>query len=260
MIEQIIFLGSGGGRLTLANQVVGTGGFIIKTQGYQIWVDPGVGALVRAKQQGVIPSATDIIFVSHHHLDHSNDLNALIDAMSIGKKRKKGILISTETTINGTNTESPILLKYYRTMLKGIYAVKPGDKVKVGPLTFEALPTKHDCETIGLKLYMPNRTLVYTSNTGPMPELAEAYKGCDILIADVLRPGTEQWGTHFSSGDVIELFQKVKPKLAIISHFGKKMLRANPLQEARIIAQKSGVTVFAAREGMKIDLNTLFVS
>jgi len=260
MPDELIFLGSGGGRVVLAGQPVGTGGFIIKRQGYQIWVDPGEGALVRAASNKVKASNTGIVYVSHHHLDHANDVNAVIDAMTFGGERKKGILISTDTVINGTEADSPSVSKFYKQFLQESYAIKSGDKVKIGELTFEATPTKHDCECIGLKLHTGDKVIGYTSNTAPFPELTEAFKGCDILIVDVLKPGDEKWPTHFCSADAAAFFAETKPKLGIISHFGLKVLRANPVWEARDIGRKSGVQVFAAREGLRVDLKSLFVS
>jgi ribonuclease BN (tRNA processing enzyme) len=260
MADELIFLGSGGGRVVLAGQFVGTGGFIVRTAGYQIWVDPGAGALVRAANNKIKASATDIMFVSHHHLDHANDTNAVIDAITFGGERQKGILISTDTVINGSEEENPTVSKFYKKTLKESYAIKPGDMVKIEPLVFEATPTKHDCECIGLKLHTADKVIGYTSNTAPFPELTETFKGCDVLIVDVLKPGDEKWPTHFCSADAVEFFKETKPKLGIISHFGLKVLRANPVWEARDIGKKSGITVFAAREGLKIDLKTLFVS
>ncbi|HKZ49426.1 MAG TPA: MBL fold metallo-hydrolase [Candidatus Nanoarchaeia archaeon] len=259
MSEEIIFLGSGGGRIVLSTQIVGTGGFVIKAADYQIWVDPGEGALVRAHNK-VKASDTDILYVTHHHLDHANDVNAVIDAMTIGGERKKGVLIGTETVVHGKDNESPSVSNFYKSFLQEFYPVKPGDKVKIGDLTFEATPTKHDCEANGLKLHTPTRVIGYTGNTSPFPELTEFFQNCDVLIVDVLRPGEERWPTHFCSTDAVEFFKATKPKLGIISHFGLKALRANPVWEARDIANKSGVKVFAAREGLKVDLKSLFVS
>ena len=260
MLDRIVFLGTGGGRVVIANQLLATGGFVIQTEGYQIWVDPGPGALVRAKQFGVLPKRTDIIYVTHHHLDHSNDLNVLIDAMTLGGIHKKGILITTPTVINGSEEDTPTLSNNSKKALKEVFAVKAGDKVKINSLTFTATPAKHDCDAVGMKLENKKITIGYTTNTAPIPELNEVYKGCDVIVADVLRPGKDKWPTHFCSEDAANLFKEAKPKLGIISHFGAKMLKANPVYEAREIAKKAGMQVFAAREGMKLDLKTLFVS
>ncbi len=260
MTDKIIFLGSGGSRVVVATQIVATGGFIIQAGGYQIWVDPGPGALVRAKECKVRASDTDIVFCSHHHIDHSNDINAVIDAMTIGGVRQRGILISTKTTIEGSEEDSPVLLKFYKNVLKEMYPLDVGDKVKIGDLTFIATPTNHDCDAIGFRLETSNGAIGYTGDTAYTPELVEAFKGCTVLIANVLRPGKEKWKTHMNSADVAALFKEVKPRVGIISAFGMKLLKANPAWEARDIQKESNVTVFAAREGLKLDLKTLMVS
>ncbi len=256
MVDKIIFLGTGGGRIILATQLVATGGFIIQTEGKQIWVDPGPGAVARAKQFGVKASKTDIIFVSHHHLDHSNDLNAVIDAMTLGGIQKRGILISTPTTIDGTGDDGPILLKAYRNFLNETRILKTGESVQIDNLKFIATPAEHDIEYCnGLKLETPKFTLSYVGNTAPIiDKLIEAHSNSDILIMDVLKPGKEKWKTHFCTQDAINLTSKIRPKLAIITHFGAKMLRQKPVYEAREIQRQTNIRTLAAQDGMHIDL------
>jgi len=257
MQDKIIFLGTGGGRVVIANQLAATGGFVIQLEGYQIWVDPGPGALVRAKQYGVRASKTDIIYVSHEHIDHSNDVNAVIDAMTLGGIKKRGILISTQTVINGGTENGPVLLPFYKNTLKEVFAIRTNDKIKIGPLNFIATPTKHDVETNGLRLETGKVTIGYTGNTAPAPELAEAFKGCNVLIIDVLKPGKESWKTHFCSEDAANLISQVKPELAIITHFGARMLKHKPIFEVREIQKKTGIRVIAAQDGMRIDLSSI---
>ena len=256
MTDRIIFLGTGGGRIVLANQFAATGGFVIQTEGKQIWIDPGPGALVRAKQFGVRPKNTDIIYVSHHHLDHANDLNALIDVMTLGGIYKKGILISTPTTIDGTGDDGPILLKYYRKFLDEVHVVKTGDTVNMKNLRFTATPIQHDVEYgSGLKLETSKFTLSYVGNSAPIiDELAKAHLGADILIMDVLKPGNQKWKTHFCTQDAIDLTQKVKPQLSVLTHFGAKMIRENPVYEAREVQKQTNIRTIAAQDGMRIDL------
>ncbi len=50
-----------------------------------------------------------------------------------------------------------------------------------------------------------------------------------------------------------KIINKVKPRLAIITHFGIKMLKADPLYEAREIQNKTGVQIISAKDGMTID-------
>jgi ribonuclease BN (tRNA processing enzyme) len=256
--NSIVFLGTGGGRVVVANQLVATGGFVVQLAGWQVHVDPGPGALVRAKQFGVRATRTDVIFVSHHHVDHSSDINAISEAITLGGIYNRGLLISTKTVIDGTENNGPCLYKIYRQKLKQCSILKTGDSLKFCNLNFIATPTKHDVEeNIGLKLEGPGVTIGYTSDTAYFPELKDSFMGCDILLLNVLRPGTDRWKTHMSSEDAAKLISEVKPRLAIIQHYGAKLLRANPLYEAREIQRKSGVRTIAATDGMRIDLKDL---
>ena len=259
MVEnKIIFLGTGGGRIVVANQIAATGGFVVQLGGYHLHVDPGPGALVRAKQYGIKVSKTNIIYVTHHHIDHVNDLNAIIDAITLGGIHKKGILISTKTVIDGSETEGAWLQLFYREKLKECVTVKPGDNVQVGDLKFTATPTKHDVgENVGMRLEAPGLSIGYTSDTAYFPELVDAFKGVTILIMNVLRPGKDKWKTHFCADDAVTLINAVRPELAIIQHYGAKMLRASPIYEAREIQRRTGIRTIAAMDGTKIDLKGL---
>ena len=73
-------------------QVLGSGGPELDdkraSSGYLIWkdgkarvlVDMGAGSLLRFEQSGAALNDLDVILMSHFHVDHSNDLPALIKA------------------------------------------------------------------------------------------------------------------------------------------------------------------------------------
>ena len=262
MVEnKITFLGVGGGRIVVTNQIRATGGFMIKLGEHQIHVDPGPGAIARARQYDVREASTDIVFVSHRHIDHANDVNAVIDAITLGGIHKRGILISTKAVISGVGKESPWLNSFYKRQLKACFVLRVGDNVRIGDLNFVATKTQHDEPyNIGFRLEGLGITIGYTSDTAYWPGLAKEFKGCSLLILNVLRPGRDRWKTHMCSEDAIKLLSQVRPELAIIQHFGAKMLRANPLYEAREIQRRTGVRTIAAVDGMQISLKGLAVA
>jgi len=255
IMDSIIFLGNGGGRVVLSTQMISTAGFVMQLGEKQIFVDPGPGALLRAKLCGLRASKTDIIFVSHHHLDHANDVNAVIDSMTLGGINQKGILIGTSTLINGSETESAYLTKFHKGALKECFALKPGDKIKINELEFRATQTQHDCENNGFVVDTKNGRIGYTSDTAPFEGLAKQFEGCELLILNVLKPGAQKWKTHLCSEDVVAILKEVKPKLAVIRGFGAKIVKAHPTYEAREIQKRSGVQTVAAYDGMRIDLD-----
>ena len=56
------------------------------------------------------------------------------------------------------------------------------------------------------------------------------------------------------SEDAVKLIERIRPEMAIIQHYGAKMLRSNPVYEAREIQRRTGVRTLAARDGMKVSL------
>ena len=65
---------------------------------------------------------------------------------------------------------------------------------------------------------------------------------------------------NLSSDDAVKIIQGVKPNLAIITHFGQKMLEQNPIYQAREIQRATGVQTIAARDGMVINPTNYSVS
>jgi len=53
------------------------------------------------------------------------------------------------------------------------------------------------------------------------------------------------------------LIEELKPKVAILTHFGMGVWRAKPWEIAQRLTEKTGVKVMAARDGMKFDLAKL---
>jgi len=252
VVDRITFLGTGGGRVVFANQYRSTAGFVINIDQHQIHIDPGPGALAKAAEFGLNPQVTDVIFTSHDHIDHANDVNALIAAMTLdGVRHTKGTLLAPkEVTQRGS-----WLLPRYKDMLKDVINLKAGEKRDVGNLIFEAIDTKHDAPgAIGLKLHAPSCVIGYTSDTTYVNRIAKQFKGCHVLIANVLRPGNEDYKTHFTTETATKLAELARPELLVIQHFGARMLREKPLYAAREIQRHTGVRTIAASDGTIIGL------
>ena len=71
--DQVVFVGTGGGRMTTAFQARATGGFWVRLDWIGVCVDPGPGALAHARGRalGLDPGVLDAIVLTHKHLDHS---------------------------------------------------------------------------------------------------------------------------------------------------------------------------------------------
>jgi len=87
-------IGSGGTGYHVVTQTLRTAGFILSIHGTKIYVDPGIGSLVSAIESNVNLEDMDVIFVSHAHLDHSSDVEGIIESVYMRSfYRKKALLI-----------------------------------------------------------------------------------------------------------------------------------------------------------------------
>lgn len=252
--NEIVFLGSGGGRIVLMRQLRATGGFRLHLDGVKIHVDPGPGALVRCAEFRESPRA-DAILVSHAHLDHYLDVPAIIEASTGGMlaKNKRLVLAASEGYFR-----DGLLDRYHSSALDKIVTVRDGTKLEVGgAVKITAFGLKHsEPSCVGFKFAFSKGTLSYISDTAYFPGLSR-HLG-DMTILNLLRPDGEAFPGHLCSSEATKLLSDAKPKkpgLVLLSHLGFKVLRAGPESEARKISRESGVRVIAAKEGMRIDID-----
>jgi ribonuclease BN (tRNA processing enzyme) len=258
MGSSIIFLGTAGDEYTVGKQIRSSGGIVIKVEGYQFHLDPGPGALVKAANYGINLRENTAVLVSHSHINHCNDLNAVLAAMSRNCLDIKGVLIASESVVNGDeeNKIMPYLTRFHRKCVERVIVTKPGQRIGIQNIEIQALPAYHkDRHAVGFKIFTPEFVLTYSSDTRYSKDLAEHYKKSDILILNTVYPSktNEKEIDNLTTDDVIKIVQKARPKLLVLTHFGNKMLQGDPLYEAREIQNATGVQVLAAADGMVVN-------
>lgn len=254
---KIKFLGTGGGRFVSISQKRMTGGFRIDNfDGKNYHIDPGPGAIVRCYQYGVNPSSLDGIFVSHSHTDHYNDAEILIEAMTRGMTKNNGIIMGSKSVFEGFESWGPAISKYHKSNSKNLI-LTPGKQVKLPFLSIKGTKTDHgDPTCVGFQMENKNGFKIsYTSDTKYFDTLCKYHKDADILIGSVLRPGNKSINGHMCTGNFMKLVEEVNPKLAIMTHFGFKMISANPIDESKKIYKNTGVRTLAAYDGMLLNIN-----
>lgn len=253
---KITFLGTGGGRFSTISQRRMTGGFRIDNlRGKNYHVDPGPGALVRTYQFGLDPRNLSGVFVSHAHTDHYTDAEILIEAITKGMTRENGVIMGSQSAFEGFKQFGPCISDYHRSKSENI-VLKPNVSKRVNGLKIKGTETEHGDPTgVGFQIDEGKLKISYTADTFNFDGLAEYHQGADILIASVLRPGDKTIRGHMCSKDFADLIKKVKPKLAIMTHFGLKMINANPISEAKKITRKTRIKTLAAFDGMSLDIN-----
>ncbi len=253
MNNSIIFLGTGGDSIVVGKQLRASGGIILKLRDNYFHLDPGPGALLRMKQQGLNPRELTAVLVTHNHLNHAGGVNSVLSAMTYSGIDKRGILVGDEESLNGSEKEYPMISSYHKHLTEKFIAMKPGARIGINNINVESLPAKHTSSSIGYRFTTEEFVLSYTGDTEYSKDLVDAHKKSDVVIINCKYPtGLTQKG-HMNSEDVIKFLEKVKPKLAVLTHFGVKMLDADPIYEAREIHKKVGCQVIAAKEGLVVN-------
>ncbi len=255
--DTITFLGTGGARFMVTSQILASGGLWLNLSGTEILIDPGPGCIVQSTKRKLKAGKLSAIILSHRHLDHSADVNIMVEAMTQSRLKQRGWLFAPADALE---TE-PVIFSYLKDSLEGIEVLGEGKSYSVGNISFTT-PVRHihRVETYGMVFRTARHTFSYISDTRYFDGLCQHYGG-ELLIINVAflepRPPGDELSLptdHLAVPDAEHLIRELKPRVAILTHFGMSVWRAKPWQIAQRLSQQTGVRVLAARDGMKFDL------
>lgn len=249
----ITFLGTGGARIMVATQILASGGLWLSLNGTEILVDPGPGCIVQSTKRKLRADKLNAIILSHRHLDHSGDVNVMIEAMTQGGFKPHGWFF---TPADALETE-PVIFSYLRDYLEGIEILQAGKSYTIGNVSFTT-PVRHihPVETYGMLFKTGGHTFSYIADTRYFDGLPRIYAS-ELLIMNVVFLQDNPPADHLTVSDVSRIVTEIKPKVAILTHFGMSMWRARPWEIAQRLSQETGGRVIAARDGMRFDLSQL---
>ncbi|MFQ6121585.1 MAG: MBL fold metallo-hydrolase [Dehalococcoidales bacterium] len=249
----ITFLGTAGARFMVTKQLTASGGLWLNLNGTEILVDPGPGTIVQSTKRKLRGEKLSAIIVSHRHLDHSADVNIMVEAMTQGGFKRHGCLFAPADALES----DPVILSYLKNYLECIKILKEGKSYSVGNVSFTT-PVRHihPVETYGMLFNAAGHTFAYITDSRYFDGLCHSY-GSELLIINVVLLEAKQHVDHLSLPDAEHIITELKPKIAILTHFGMNMWRARPWEIAQRLSQQTGIKVLSARDGMRFDLSQL---
>ncbi|MEA3342703.1 MAG: MBL fold metallo-hydrolase [archaeon] len=257
MVSKLQFLGTGGGRINMILQMRATAGIYAEFKGARIYVDPGPGALVRARMQRINLEKLDAVLVSHCHIDHSNDAGALVEAMTRGTREKRGVLAGSVSALDWP--DKPVSL-YHQNCVGERVVLKADEEFAVGGVGIRTTPTKHTDETGVGFIFDAEETVSYLSDTNYTKKIAGKHRGSRIIILNCLylkwdeskADGCSQ--KHMDVEDTKKFVRDINPEVAIIQHFGMGIIKHGPWKVAQEIQEETGVKTVAARDNQVFEI------
>lgn len=184
MAFDLVVLGASG---TYPGPGAACSGFLLRCRGVAVWIDAGPGSFANLQRHTGFHDLRGVI-LSHLHLDHVTDIYPFYYGLKYSPESRgpRGIEVYAPA---GAEEHLAALLpppgegKGFEGYLE-FRTVRAGDELDLGPFHFRFESSRHPIETLAMLVEAEGRALVYTSDTGPSPELAAFARGADLLITE----------------------------------------------------------------------------
>ncbi len=156
-------------------------GFLLEHDGFRLLADLGYATVPRLLER-VTADQVDAVFISHGHPDHCADLNPLLRARALREDPAPPLPVYALP-----GAVDAVLALDRPGMLAGALALhefSAGATMGIGPFHAVTRLLPHTVPNAGLRLTGGGRTLVYTGDSGPGPEIADLAHGADLLLAE----------------------------------------------------------------------------
>lgn len=242
----IHFLGTAGSRYTTIRQLRASGGLWLHYKETNILIDPGPGSLVRVIEEAALdPASLDAVVLTHKHLDHSNDVNIMVEAMTGGGRLDKGVLVVPQDALGPGGVVFEYVLEYPEKIIKisGEQTVKIKDVV----MNFSR-GLRHGTQTHGITFVCGNKAIALVADTDYFEGLENMFRG-NIMIINVLTPDHRDGVDHLCLEEVQKILNTAKPGRALLTHFGIPMLQQDMESLSAEISLNTQCDVFCVSDG-----------
>jgi ribonuclease BN (tRNA processing enzyme) len=238
----LVVLGAGGGWATAGGAA---SGYLIRHDGFNVWVDQGNGTLANL-QRYVGFMDVHAVVVSHRHFDHFLDLYPFYLARWFRTERRPVPLYAPPGMFDHALQLEPDLVNAFVSTV-----VEPGQPFETGPFRVATAPMRHPVPTLGMRFQADGASLVYSADTGPNDELVDLAHGCDVLLAEAtwmeLPPGAQPM--HMTPQEAGEIGRRAEAGRLVLSH----VWPTNPMDRVRELASSAfGGPVTVATVGLEV--------
>lgn len=158
--------------------------YLIEHEGATVVLDLGSGSLGPLQEQldPVLDPRFAAVILSHCHVDHCADFGSLYVMRHYGPMRPPGRLpligpveaASRMANLYGMADTEPIHEEF------DVQAL--GGTLWLGPFEITSVPARHPVEAYSIRVSAGGRSITYSGDTGPNPDLVELARGTDIAL------------------------------------------------------------------------------
>lgn len=251
---ELTILGSG---TCVPNGERNSAGYFIESAGVRMMVDCGAGTVHALARYGLPWETMTHVFVSHFHVDHIGELASLFFAFKYGMRTERteplwligpaglgGVIDGLKTAFGSSVFE----LKF---PVHDVHLAPGGTIDLTGDCRLTVAKTPHTDESLAVRIESGGRSICYTGDTGYSDELADFFKGADLLISECSFKERREGVPHLSVKDVARMAERANVSRLVVTHFYFEVNEAELKEELR--RAYSG-EVIVGRDGMRISI------
>lgn len=191
----------------------------------KLLLDAGPGTIEKLRRMNVNPNEINAVLITHLHIDHVSDLLPLIKIRAYGGGRLK---ICGPPGLRGF---LDLMLRDHR-LFGYLFRLGCADLVDIrefwrgstqlDQMTLHFTNVEH-FNGIAYRLELEGRSIVYSGDAIPDPNLIKLARGCDVLIHECSFPAERLVGKHTSDKDLMKIAAEVNPEILIVVHLYPEM-------------------------------------
>jgi ribonuclease BN (tRNA processing enzyme) len=225
-------------------------GYVLEHEGFRLLIDPGYATAPRLFE--LMPASdVDAVLVSHRHPDHCADLNPLLRARAMADPPPPAL--PAYAPAGALDAVLALDRPGFLDSAIEVHDLDAGDDVHIGPFVVRSRWLPHSVPNLGTRISAGDRSMMYTGDSGPSPDLVALARGVDVLLAEATEPErmpADLVGTLSTAVDAAVQADGAGAGRLVLTHLWPG---TDPARAVAAAARHYGGDVSVARPGRRYD-------
>ncbi len=247
---ELIVLGSGG---TWPRTAGATSGYLLRHDGFNVWIDAGTGTFSRLQEHIPISNIGGVL-ITHAHPDHFVDVYPCFYARHYGGLGEPGLpLYAPEDFwghMSGLVSEDG---KDVAGIAFDVRGTSAGAEFELGPFRISAFEMTHiGVQSLGYRIEAGGSVLAYTGDTGPSDQVLKLAENADTFLCEATwRHAEDLLPFHMSARQAAEHAAKAGADTLVLTHIWPTLDTEGSRAEAAEVFERK---IEVARGGMRLQV------